>query len=170
MRQMSGHLWCSFTIVIWGLTFVATKVLLDTLSPFEILFDRSLIACLALLLITRSLPHFLSWRYTCLCLLAALCGNNLYFILENNALSFSYASNVSVLVSTAPLFTALLSSWCGQRGVLNGTFFTGFMLAMLGTVCLWWGSLELKLNPLGDMLALLAAVSWAFYTLSLIHI
>ena len=40
---------------------------------------------------------------------AGLCGVTLYFLAQNVALSYTLAANVSVLVSVAPLFTALLA-------------------------------------------------------------
>lgn len=35
-------------------------------------------------------------------------GGSLYFLAENSALKFSTASNVAILVGTAPLITALI--------------------------------------------------------------
>ena len=39
-RQRIGQAAALVTILIWGTTFISTKVLLDTLSPVEILFLR----------------------------------------------------------------------------------------------------------------------------------
>lgn len=39
--QTMGHLCALFTIIIWGTTFISTKILLTDLQPVEILFlDR----------------------------------------------------------------------------------------------------------------------------------
>jgi drug/metabolite transporter (DMT)-like permease len=95
---------------------------------------------------------------------AGLCGVTLYFLFQNLALSYTLAANVSVLVSVTPLFTALVS-----RSVLNeklkANFFLGFTLAMAGIILIAFnGSIVLKLNPLGDLLSVLAALAWAFYS------
>ncbi|WP_253295868.1 EamA family transporter [Enterococcus raffinosus] len=40
---IKGHLSASLTVVIWALTFISTKVLLESFLPIEILFIRFLI-------------------------------------------------------------------------------------------------------------------------------
>ena len=40
---------------------------------------------------------------------AGLCGIYLYYLLENIALTYTMASNVGVIISVAPFFTAVLS-------------------------------------------------------------
>jgi len=45
-----GHLFALITILIWGTTFISTKVLLRTLQPIEILFTRILIGFVLLIL------------------------------------------------------------------------------------------------------------------------
>lgn len=44
----SGHLAALFTILIWGTTFIATKILLTALTPVEILFLRFALGLAAL--------------------------------------------------------------------------------------------------------------------------
>lgn len=63
-RTAAGHLAAFVTILIWGTTFISTKVLLRTFSPVEILFIRFVMGYLALWLVCPrslrlSLP--LSW-------------------------------------------------------------------------------------------------------------
>lgn len=41
--------------------------------------------------------------------MAWACGVTLYFLLENIALTYTYASNVGVIISIAPFFTAIFS-------------------------------------------------------------
>lgn len=47
----TGHIAAFITILIWGTTFISTKVLLRTFTPIEILFVRFLIGYLALWLV-----------------------------------------------------------------------------------------------------------------------
>ena len=96
---------------------------------------------------------------------AGLCGVTLYYLLENIALTYTLASNVGVIISIAPFFTAILG-WLfldGERP--QARFFAGFVLAMAG-ICLISFSSEsaLSLNPLGDLLAVAAAILWAVYS------
>lgn len=169
-KQLPGHLAASFTIVVWGVTFISTKVLLVSFSPIEIMFYRLTLALLAL---TIASPPRLSLGWLDLSTLrgewkamsAGLCGVTLFFLLQNLALSYTLAANVSVLLSVIPLFTALVS-----RVVLNeklkAGFFFGFTVAMAGIILITFnGSFILKLNPLGDLLTLLAALVWVMYSI-----
>ena len=56
--ETKGHLAALVTIVIWGTTFISTKVLLEGMSPVEILFIRFAVGFVALLLIRPSLFRF----------------------------------------------------------------------------------------------------------------
>lgn len=159
-----GHAAAVVTIAIWGTTFIATKLLLTEFQPIEILFYRFVIGLLALM---AANPHRLRWagRRELTFAAAGLCGVTLYYLLENIALTYTSASNVGVILSAAPFFTAMLSARLGgeKPGV---RFFLGFAAAMAGIVLISFnGSAVLRLNPAGDVLALLAAVVWAAYSL-----
>ena len=58
-RNAAGHLAALLTILIWGTTFISTKVLLRSFSPVEILFIRFTIGYLSLL---AFFPKFLPFR------------------------------------------------------------------------------------------------------------
>lgn len=96
---------------------------------------------------------------------AGICGVTLYFLLENIALTYTLASNVGIIISVAPFFTALFAHWFLDGEKLRPQFFVGFVAAIAG-ICLitFNGSAILKLNPMGDLLAVLAAVVWALYS------
>ena len=88
----------------------------------------------------------------------------LYYLLENIALTFTSASNVGVIISIAPFFTALFTHFFLHDEKPSATFFMGFVVSMAG-ICLisFNGNTVLRLNPLGDLLAVLAAIVWAGY-------
>ena len=97
---------------------------------------------------------------------AGLCGVCLYYLLENVALTYTMASNVGVIISVAPCFTALLSRlFLQQEEKLGVRFFAGFGVAMAGIVLISLNGSALQLNPVGDLLALLAAFLWACYSI-----
>ena len=92
-------------------------------------------------------------------------------MLENIALTYTLASNVGVLVSVSPVFTALFSHFLLRREKLRPAFFAGLAVALAGVVLLSYnGSAVLKLDPRGDVLALLAAAIWSAYSLITRHI
>ena len=47
-QAIKGHLISFFTVLIWGTTFISTKVLLEAYHPVEILFIRFVMGYLAL--------------------------------------------------------------------------------------------------------------------------
>lgn len=94
--------------------------------------------------------------------MAGLCGVTLYFLLENIALTYTYASNVGVIISIAPFFTAIFSFLLKKEEKPGKRFFLGFIMAMAGIFLIsGFGGL----NPLGDLLAVGAAILWAVYSL-----
>ncbi len=96
---------------------------------------------------------------------AGICGITLYYLLENVALTYTQAANVSVIISAAPFFTLLVSHWLRQDdGHIRFNFLLGFVVAMLGIALLSASGSTLHLNPLGDFLALAAAFVWALYS------
>ncbi|MCM1158852.1 MAG: DMT family transporter [Clostridium sp.] len=165
-KRTAGHLAAAFTILIWGTTFISTKVLLEDFRPVEILFFRFVMGFMALFLVC---PHRLKTkerRQEVAFVLAGLCGVCLYYLLENIALTYTMASNVGVIISVAPFFTAILS-WLFMKseGKLRLSFFIGFAVAMAGVFLISFNGKELKLNPMGDILAVLAAFVWACYSI-----
>lgn len=161
-----GHLLALFTIVVWGTTFISTKVLLRTFSPVEIMFSRFLIGFVLLLLFSPKRLRLQSKRQEWLFVGAGLSGITLYCLLENIALTFSSASNVSIVVTIAPFFTGLLSGWVLKAEKPRPQFYVGFAAAITGVVLISYnGSSALRLNPLGDLLAVLAAMTWAVYSI-----
>jgi drug/metabolite transporter (DMT)-like permease len=168
-KQIRGHLAAFFTIFVWGITFISIKELLVPFTPVEIMFYRLILAMLALSIAS---PPRLVWgkpdrqalRDELKIMAAGLFGVTLFFLFQNIALTYTLAANVSVLISVAPLFTALVSRlFLGEK--LKANFLLGFTAAMAGIILIAFnGSFVLKLNPLGDLLSILAALAWAFYS------
>ena len=165
-NEIKGHITAFFTVFIWGITFVSTKILLDSFSPAEILFIRFSLGFTALFIIFPKFAPIYNFKTELLFIFAGLFGICLYLLLENTALSYTLASNVGLLVSISPFFTALLAYLFLKDEKLKPLFFLGIFLALCGVAMIIFnGSVVLKLNPAGDILALLAAASWSFYSL-----
>lgn len=162
-KETRGHLSALFTVVMWGTTFISTKILLTGFAPVEILLFRFVLGFLALFLACPKGLGKLTLREELMFAAAGLCGITLYYLLENIALTFTMASNVGVIVSMAPLFTAMVSRLFLKEEKLGGRFYLGLAVAMAGICLISFNGMELKLNPMGDILALAAAVVWAFY-------
>lgn len=159
-----GHLASLLTIVIWGTTFISTKVLLTDFQPVEILYFRFAMGLIALLLIYPRRLKGTSKAQELTFAAAGLCGICLYYLLENIALTYTMASNVGVIISVAPFFTALLSHLFLKEERPKVNFFIGFAVAMVGIFLISFNGSKLELNLMGDLLALLAAFIWACYS------
>ena len=165
-KELTGHLIAFGTVFIWGITFVSTKILLVSFTPAEILFIRFSLGFAALFIIYPKFAPVYNIKNELLFILAGLFGIFLYLILENTALSYTLASNVGLLVSISPFISALLAYIFLKDEKLKPLFFIGIFLALCGAAMIIFnGSIVLELNPLGDILALLAAASWAVYSL-----
>ena len=161
-----GHLTALLTIVIWGTTFISTKVLLADFQPVEILFFRFVIGFLTLLAICPKRLKGVTRKQELTFLAAGLSGICLYYLLENIALTYTMASNVGVAVSVSPFFAAILAQlFIKSAEKLRANFFFGFVVAMAGVALISFQGAELKLNPVGDILSVLAALVWAVYSI-----
>lgn len=156
------------TIIVWGTTFVSTKILLDTFNPAEIMFLRFSIAYIILLIIHPKFYKINSLKEEGLFLLAGITGGSVYFLTENSALIYSLTSNVALILATTPILTAFMAHIFSKEEKLNKNLFIGFIIAILGVfLVIFNGNFILKLNPLGDILALSAAFCWAIYSVTL---
>ena len=164
-----GHIAATITVTMWGYSFVSSKVLLDNgLGPVHIYFYRFLIAYLMVLFISHKRLWASNWRDEGMFVLCALTSGSLYFIAENTALQYTLTTNVSLLTSMSPLITAMLVGLVYKTEKLGIGTWLGSAIAVIGVGCVVFNSsTSLQVQPLGDFLALAAAISWAFYSLIL---
>lgn len=154
------------TIIIWSSTFISTKILLNVFSPIEILVYRFALAYLLMFIAYPHVHKIESIKTELKIFLAGLTGGTIYFVAENFALKFSLASNVSLLVSTAPILTALLAHFFLKNEKITRNIIVGCLVAFTGVaLVILNGKFILKLNPLGDILAIASALSWAIYSI-----
>ena len=166
LSSLLGHLGALCVIMIWGETFVSSKILLNAgLMPADIFFYRFLLAYILIWFVSYKRIWARNKKDELTFFFLGIAGGSLYFLTENMALVYSQASNVSILVSSCPLLTALLLSFYKSER-LNSKQVLGSLLAFVGMVLVVLnGQLVLHLNPKGDALALGAALTWAFYSL-----
>lgn len=161
------HLMAIITVIIWGTTYISTKVLIGHgLEPSEIFFYRFLMAYVCIWPFSRQRLWAASFRDELLFFASGLTGGSLYFLFENTALGITLASNVALILCTAPILTAFLFFLFHKNERLKSKLVYGSLIAFAGVILVIFnGGFILKINPLGDVLTLLAALMWAFYSL-----
>ncbi len=164
-KSIAGHLTALFTVMIWGTTFISSKILLQDFTPVEVLFYRFVLGLVALMVVYPKAMKGTTWKQELLMAVGGLSGITLYYLLENIALTYTMASNVSVIVSTAPIFTVLFCNMLYKDEKRTGVkFFIGFFITMAGIWMISFNGAALQLKPLGDFLSLLAAIMWGIYS------
>jgi len=164
-NKILGAFLAAFSIFVWGVTFVSTKYLLKDFDAYEILFYRLVVAYVCLWIMKPKALFINSGVQELNFALAGLLGVLIYQLLENLAINYTNASNVSIIVSISPVFTAFaLFVFLGQRGV-KWNFFIGFVVAIIGvTLVSFNGVVEFNLNPKGDLFAFGCCVCWGLYS------
>lgn len=168
-KGITLYLLASFMIIMWGSSLISTKyLLLAGLNPSEIYIIRFIIAYVCLLAFTWRTLGVRSWRDEFIFFLCGLFGGSVYFIGENIALTLTNTNNVGLLVSTAPLLTALIARIFFPEEKISRGVVIGSVIAFIGVGFVMFNSSHaVEINPLGDILALAAAAAWAIYSLLL---
>ncbi len=157
----------------WGVTFVSSKILLLAgLTPGDVIFYRFLLAYIGICIISRPFKLFADTpRDELMCLMMGFFGGTLYFITENIALKFTNVSNVALICGTTPLLTMLIQFYIIKRTRPKRRMLVGSLITLMGVAMVIFNSnFVLKINPIGDLLCLLSALSWTLYTLITKHL
>ena len=159
------HLLALFVGVVWGVSFISTSKLLDAgIQPTEIYIIRFAIAYIVLLFLTGKKLFSDSIKDEALFLICGLCGGSIYYIGENTALQYTLVTNVSLLVTLSPILTVILTKIMYKTEQLKKGFILGSIVAFIGVACVIFNSSSnIQVKPLGDILSIAAALSFAIY-------
>ena len=157
-------------IIFWGLSFVATKIALESIPLFTLVFARfSLASCFLLVfLIRRGFPEFSAKDHVNMFLIA-LFEPGLYFIFETLGLKYTTAPKASLIIATIPVVVVIFSAlFLGEK--TRRTSLWGIGLSLTGIAVLITGDPHFKWDlggsMLGDILISGAAISAALYIIS----
>ena len=156
-----------FAVIAWGASFIATKIALEDISPIVIVWLRFSmgVVILGVVVALRKQFSLLSkdeWPYFAL---LGFLGITFHQWLQSNALQTSEASTTAWIVSTTPVFMALLG-WIVLKERLGWRMILGILLAFVGVLLVVYdgnlGSIALRsFGKPGDILVLISAVNWA---------
>ncbi len=157
-----------FVAIVWGTTFVASKMALDGgLTPIGLMSLRFLLGYVALWVAYPQVHAIRLDKQELKFLLLGLCGGSVYFLAEYEALRHTSAVNVGIITSTVPLVSACLYAML-SRTLPRAKYFVGTAIALLGVVMVVTnGRAEMSYSMTGDVLACVATLLWAVYSVVL---
>ena len=173
MSNKIYHIIAIATSAIWGTTFISSKVLLqEGLSPAMIMTLRFAMAYVCMLPFIRKGEVWCNnLKDELLMLVLGISGGSLYFLFENTALVYTLASNVAIIIAATPLLTTLAVHLISRQERVERSMYLYSLLSLLGVgLVVFNGEFILKLNPLGDILTLGAAVMWVIYSIVVLYL
>ena len=147
--------------VIWGSTYLVIRIGVESWPPLLLAGIRFVIAGALMYAFLRwrgaPAPTWAQWKAAGIIgILLLACGNGGVSVAEH----MGVASGVAALaVATVPLFTLLCGYFWGARN--TRLEWAGIVLGLIGIAMLNLGS-NLQSSPLGALLLVFAAASWAF--------
>jgi drug/metabolite transporter (DMT)-like permease len=156
-------------MVVWGGSFIASKMGLEDLYPVELATIRFAIAAPLLLLVTliiagpRSL--YVAPKDLPVLIVMALTGVTLQYIVQFVGMTYTSVTNTALLINMGTFFV-IIPSALFLKEKLSVDNALGVVIAFLGAVLVATrGDLSFSLMLLGDGLILICAAMWAIYIL-----
>jgi len=168
-KHLLGNLAMLFTVTVWGISFINTKILLREIPPTTIALIRFIIASLLLWALCARLEpgKRIQKKDLPLMVLAGVFGITLYFYFENTGINLTTAVNAALIVTFVPLITICLDVlfFHGRASFLK---IAGVGIAIMGTYFSITANGQISLtstNFKGNLFMVGAMLVWAFYTL-----
>lgn len=155
-------------VVFWGASFIATKFLLDEISPETIISLRLILAIILLTvvaLINKSDFTINLKNHLRILLLAAVAVFHLW--IQITGLKYTTAANTGWIIGTAPIFIAVLG-FIFLKEKLNSVKVSGILIAFIGLLLLVGKENPLNIDlvkNVGDLLVLFSSVTWGVYSI-----
>ncbi|MBN2219507.1 MAG: DMT family transporter [Kosmotogaceae bacterium] len=162
-RRSLGLIVLATTAVIWGGSYIFTKVAVNSLPPMLLAFLRFAIAIAILFPISSNRRGSFNTVDHKNAALAGLSGITFYFFFENYGLTMTNPADASLIVSTAPILTILLYDLIRKK--YDPVEYLGGLVAFSGlSVIIYSGRFADGSSVIGNLFSFGAAVSWAAYT------
>lgn len=171
--KLLPYLEALFAVIVWGASFIATKIAVGEISPIAVVWLRFAmgIPLILIAVVMRkqfAFPKGSEWFYFAL---LGFLGISFHQWLQSNGLKTAQATTTAWIVSTSPAFIAVLG-WLILKEKLKALQYFGIALAMVGVlVVVTKGDLNaLGLNTfgkegIGDFLILISAINWAVFSI-----
>lgn len=159
-----------FAVVVWGASFIATKIGVKEVTPITIVWLRFGMGVMILGIAVAARKEFAwpaknEWAYFAL---LGFLGITLHQWLQSTGLVTAQASTTAWIVATTPIFMALLG-WLVLKEKLTWGQSVGIALAALGVLLVvskgdLRGISDGNFGTPGDFLILVSAPNWAIFS------
>jgi drug/metabolite transporter (DMT)-like permease len=169
--RLISYLEATFAVVVWGASFIATKIAVGQISPVSVVWLRFAmgIPLIGLAVFMRkqfAWPKPREWGYFAL---LGFIGITFHQWLQSNGLLTAQATTTAWIVSTAPVFIALLA-WLVLKEKITALQGAGVGVALVGViVVVSKGNLGNffagQFGVIGDFLIFISAINWAVFSI-----
>ncbi|MDP4177973.1 MAG: DMT family transporter [Bacillota bacterium] len=168
-NKKSANVLAILIMIMWGLSYLSTKVVVNEVEPLLCAFYRFVISTIILFVILKvKYPEEKILKEDRFRLIfGAFLGVTLYFFFENYSIKYTSASNVSILLSAIPVFT-LISQRIIFKEKLTLKKLAGAILSAIGIIIIIASKDKVSLfskGTLGDLMAIAASVCWVAYNM-----
>lgn len=154
-------------VVLWGISFIATKIALEEIAPLTIIFLRLILASILLFILAvyskKSFAIDLK-NHGGIFILALVAAFHLW--IQVTGMQYTTAANTGWIIGTAPIFMAIVGFVVFKESLSPIQIF-GILLAFFGLLMLIskgdFSSIDLLSNQ-GDFLILASAFTWSIYS------
>jgi drug/metabolite transporter (DMT)-like permease len=168
---MTARLAAFAAVVLWGVSFVATKAALREVSPVTLIFARFALGVAVLLVILRLrrdslVPPRDAWPMLAL---MGFVGIFVHQMLQAHGLTLTTAVRTGWLIGLIPIWSAVLAGVFLGEGFGPRKVFGLFLGAVGALLVITRGDLSSRVLTLpatrGDLLILASTLNWAVYTI-----
>jgi drug/metabolite transporter (DMT)-like permease len=170
-KYITAYVEVIFAVIVWGASFIATKLALRDLTPVTVVWLRFSIGVAILGVAAKvrhqvSLPKKQDWLYFTL---LGFLGITFHQWLQSTGLQTVQASTTAWVVATSPIFIAILS-WVFLHERADRVQIIGIVLGAMGVwIVVSNGNVRDlftgQFGTLGDVLILISAVNWAVFSI-----
>jgi drug/metabolite transporter (DMT)-like permease len=170
-KRITAYIEVTFAVIVWGMSFIATKLALRDLEPVTVVWLRFLIGVIILGIATVLRKQFIipkgkEWIYFAV---LGFLGITFHQWLQSTGLMTSQASTTAWIVATTPVFMAILG-FLFLREKFDRLQITGILLAVIGVILVvgkgnFSGLLGGIFGESGDILIMISAINWAVFSI-----
>ncbi len=162
------HIWKPLTtITLWGASFVATKSLLDSLSPLGIIYIRLIFGIIAAIVIAFSRKRsFKLQKKDLKGILILAIISILHLWIQVTGMQYTSASNTGWIIGIVPVIMAVMG-FLIYKEKMSGFQFLGATISFIGLLVLISKGDLSSINFIsnyGDLLVFASAFTWSFYS------